>query len=421
MKQTHKVRKIPCNKALDNSLSILMEGYPFIQNRCFRHKSDIFQTRILGQRTICMSGPESARLFYNNAYFSRKNAAPKRIQKTLFGQGGIQGLDGKAHHLRKQMFLSIMTPENMDQLVHYTKGQWEYNSIRWQGKSIVLFDEVQIIMCQIACRWAHVPLDYSEINQRAKDLGKMVDGFGGIGPRYWQGKCARKRSENWMKSIIHQIRSHRFTPQKGSAADIICWFRDDQNNLLSAQIAAVELLNIIRPIVAIATYITFGALAFHEFPECRKNYQQNSSYHELFVQEVRRYYPFTPYLAARVKKNFVWNHYFFRKGILVLLDIYGINHDSRLWNKPYEFIPERFLNHPNKGFVFIPQGGGPIQTGHRCAGELVTIEVMKVSFDYMINHMEYKVPKQNLNYHLCRIPSLPKSRFKIKHINRIVD
>ena len=27
----------------------------------------------------------------------------------------------------------------------------------------------------------------------------------------------------------------------------------------------------------------------------------------MFVQEVRRYYPFTPFLGARVKKDFVWN------------------------------------------------------------------------------------------------------------------
>lgn len=33
---------------------------------------------------------------------------PGRIQKTLLGEGGVQGLDGAAHQHRKKMFMSLM-------------------------------------------------------------------------------------------------------------------------------------------------------------------------------------------------------------------------------------------------------------------------------------------------------------------------
>ncbi|CAB3389417.1 protein of unknown function [Kyrpidia spormannii] len=33
---------------------------------------------------------------------------------------------------------------------------------------------------------------------------------------------------------------------------------------------AVELINVLRPIVTIATFITFSALALHEHPECKE-------------------------------------------------------------------------------------------------------------------------------------------------------
>src|SRR5690606_6856958 len=102
-------------------------------------------------------------------------------------------------------------------------------------------------------------------------------------------------------------------------------------------------------------------------------------YKQMFVEEVRRYYPFTPYIAARAKKNLIWKKYFIKKGTLVLLDIYGTNHDPRLWSDPYEFFPQRFENWTGNPFTFMPQGGGYINSGHRCAGELVTVEVMKVS------------------------------------------
>lgn len=140
----------------------------------------------------------------------------------------------------------------------------------------------------------------------------------------------------------------------------------------------------------------------------------------MFVQEVRRLYPFTPFVGALVKKDFLWNEYLFQKGTLVLLDIYGMNHDSRIWLNPYEFNPERFSDWEDNPYLFMPQGGGNME-GHRCAGEMVTIEVMKASLDFIANHLSYKVPAQNLKYRLCRIPTLPKSRFIISHVKRKVD
>lgn len=414
-------KKIPCDKTIDNSLSMLLEGYSFIQRRCYKYKTDIFQTRLLGRNAICMTGEDAAKVFYDDTYLKRKDVSPKRVQKTLTGQNGVQGLDGIAHINRKQMFMSIMTPENIKLLIDYTTRQWEKNSVKWKNQNIVLFDEAQIIMCQVACKWAGVPLRNSEIKKRATDLGKMIDGFGAVGPRYWQGRCARKKSEKWIKDIITEIRSHTLSPAKDSAAYTIAWHLDEHKKLLSTQIAAVELLNIIRPMVAIATDITFGALAMYEHPECRlKLHFRDNAYHHMFVQEIRRFYPFTPYVGAQVKKSFIWKQYYIKKGTLILLDIYGINHDPRLWLKPYEFNPERFNNWVDNTFAFMPQGGGDCNKGHRCAGELVTIEVMKASFDFITKHLTYKVPKQNLSYRLSRIPTLPKSRFLMSKVTYII-
>ncbi len=414
-------KKIPCDKTIDNSLALLLEGYSFIQNRCNKYKTDIFQTRLLGQKAICMTGEDAAKVFYNNNYLKRKDVTPKRIQKTLTGQKGVQGLDGNAHTNRKQMFMSIMTPENLKGMIDYTTEQWEANSAKWNNKNIVLFDEAQIILCQVACRWTGVPLANKEIKKRASDLGKMIDGFGAVGPRYWQGRCARKKSEKWIRDIIAKIRSRKLSPAKSTAAYSIAWYLDEHKKLLSTQIAAVELLNIIRPMVAIATYITFGTLAMHEHPECRQKLQvKDKIYNQMFVQEIRRFYPFTPYIGAQVKKSFTWKQYQIKKGTLILLDIYGTNHDPRLWLNPYEFNPERFNHWTDDAFSFMPLGGGDCNKGHRCAGELVTIEVMKASLDFIANHLTYKVPNQDLSYRLSRIPTLPKNRFIMSTVKYII-
>ncbi|MBE5967453.1 MAG: cytochrome P450 [Lachnospiraceae bacterium] len=415
-----KNNQIKCMKYLESSPMLLWEGYKFIGNQGRKSGTDIIETRIMGKKATCIRGPEAAEVFYDERFFERKDAMPKRVQKTLTGENGVQGLDGVEHRQRKMMFLSIMNPTNMELLKKILLKQWEISSRRWEQKEqIILFDEVQELLCKVACKWAGVPLKKSEVKLRADDLGKMIDGFGAIGPRYWEGRCARKRTEAWIRNIIEQIRSYKLRPRIGSAAYTIAWQYNLTGGLLDLQIATVELINIIRPIAAIATYVTFGAHAMYKHPVCRKKLKlRDERYTDMFVQEVRRYYPFTPFVGALVKESFFWKNHLFKKGTLVLLDVYGIDHDPRIWDWPNAFYPERFSDHMEGPYEFIPQGGGNASKGHRCAGEMVTVEVMKESFLYLAGKIDYKVPRQNMKYSLRRIPTLPKSRFVISHVRR---
>lgn len=137
-----------------------------------------------------------------------------------------------------------------------------------------------------------------------------------------------------------------------------------------------------------------------------------------FIQEVRRYYPFFPALVAQVREDFVWNGYEFPKDTLTLLDVYGTNHDPKIWNEPDLFNPDRFIDWKGSPFGFIPQGGGDYDMGHRCAGEWVTIEVMKISLDYLANRMNYDVPEQDLSFSVVSMPSIPNSKLILTNIKR---
>lgn len=409
-------RQIPHTKCAESSPLLLIEGYKFIGNQCNKYKTDVFQTYLLGKKVICMRGEEAAKVFYNNNYFERKNVAPKMIQKSLFGEHGVQGLDGDAHKNRKLMFMTIMTEQNMELLRDITVTQWEIYSKRWKQKGqVILFNEVQELLTEIACQWAGVPLKQSEVSLRANDFGKMVDGFGSFGYRNWQGRCARNRTEKWIIEVIKKIRAYKLNPNKNCAANGIAWHSDLNGELLSVQVAAVELINILRPIVAIATYITFGALAMYKHPEYHRILKANTDveFPLMFAQEVRRYYPFAQFVGARISKSFKWKSYQFKKGDLALFDIYGTNHDEKRWNYLEIFNPERFRQKKDNQYDFVPQGGGDAYKGHRCAGDMVTLTIMKESFSYMVKKLNYTVPLQNLNYSLRRIPTLPKSGFII--------
>jgi fatty-acid peroxygenase len=410
--------QIPHDKSLDNSLALLKEGYLFIKNRVDGYQSDVFEARLFLQNVICISGAAAVKVFYNPELFEKKNAIPKRIQKTLFGMNAIQTMDGQAHLHRKQLFLSLMTPTEQKRLAALATKQWRASLEKWEDEHrVVVFEEAQQILCRVACRWAGVPLQESEVEERAHDFGAMVDAFGAVGPRHWKGRRARAKAEQWVRGIIEDVRSGKLKADEGSPLHAMTFHSNLDGNLMDAQMAAVELINVLRPIVAIATFIAFATLAFHEHPEYREKLQSDDeNYLEMFVQEVRRYYPFAPFLGGKVKRDFVWNRCEFKKGTLVLLDLYGTNHDSRLWTNPNEFRPERFKDWKGSSYDFVPQGGSDPAKGHRCPGEGITVEIMKASINFLVNEIAFDVPAQDLSYTLDVLPTLPKSGFVISNV-----
>uniref|UniRef100_UPI0028A7017B cytochrome P450 n=1 Tax=Lacrimispora sp. TaxID=2719234 RepID=UPI0028A7017B len=316
--------------------------------------------------------------------------------------------------------MSLMTEAHQKKLAELFEKEMKDSVNEWINKNeIILSHEAKNIICKVACFWTGVPLKESDIESRADDFYSMVDGLGGVGSRYWKGKAARNRTEEWIRGIIEEVRQGKLLVEDDSALNLMAFHTEPDGNQLELQMAAKELINVIRPIVAISTYITFTALAMYEHPECKEEPMRgNNNYIEMFVQEVRRYYPFTPFLGARVHKDFAWNQYDFKKGMLVMLDVYGMNHDSLIWNYPDEFRPERFMEQKDRTFCFIPQGGGDPKKGHRCPGEGITIEIMKASLDFLVNKVDFEVPEQDLSYSISRIPTLPKSGFIIKNIRK---
>lgn len=411
---------VPKEEGLDHSLSLLREGYLYILNRRQSFQSDIFETRLLGKKAICMGGKEAAAVFYNNSKFKREGVAPNRVAETLFGKKGVQTLDGDAHKHRKQMFMSLMSRERLQILNDIHAKQWEHALDKWQQmEEIELYEETLEIMCRTACEWAGVPVEENEIKKLADDLRAMFESATAVGPSHWAGRHGRNRVEKWVGELIDQVRDGKLSPEEGTALHTFSWHRDLEGNLLESKIAAVEVINILRPIVAISVYINFSALAVHHYPEEREKLRSgDGKLAQMFVQEVRRFYPFFPFAAAEVKEEFTWKNYTFEKGTLTLLDLYGTNHDPSIWENPEVFQPSRFENWDDSPFSFIPQGGGDHYLGHRCAGEWVTIEVMKVSLDYLVNRMTYDVPEQDLSYSKVSIPSLPNSKIIIKNVQR---
>jgi fatty-acid peroxygenase len=225
-----------------------------------------------------------------------------------------------------------------------------------------------------------------------------------------------------VKGVVADVRAGRLTAPPGSALDAVSTFRDLDGQLLDDRTAAVELLNIVRPSVATAWFVAFSGLALHENPDWRSRLAAASGADldrdlEAFAHEVRRLYPFAPVVGARAARDITWRGHDLPEGRLVLLDLHGMNHDPHLWPDPDRFDPERFVGRAPDAYTFVPQGGADPHTGHRCAGERVTVELLKSALR-TLTRISYDLPEQDLSFPLSRIPTRPRSGVVLEHVRR---
>ncbi|MFF6887945.1 cytochrome P450 [Streptomyces sp. NPDC012421] len=401
----------------DSTIGVLTQGYAWLPDRLRTVDGEAYRTRLLGRPVIALHGPDAVRFFYDEEHVVRKAALPDPVLDTLFGQDAVHTLDGDAHRARKALFLALLGDERrVEELGDHLRRRWLEAVTARRGERIVLFDETARVLALAVRDWAGLPLDDALTAELGRDCVAMVDGFATPGPRHLRARRARTRQEHLMADVVAAVRED--PPPAGdtgpSAVEAVALHRDADDGLLPDHTAAVELLNILRPTVAIAWYAAFAAHALHRWPHHRELLRKDAGgvHAVAFAHEVRRFYPFAPFVAGLAARDLEWRGDPVPEHTLVLLDLYGQDHDPRLWDHPYRFDPHRFTGAAHRPETLVPQGGGDPAEGHRCPGEDITVTAL-ATLTTELARLEYTVPDQDLTIPLSRVPTLPRSGFEL--------
>jgi fatty-acid peroxygenase len=393
----------------DQTLALAIKGYAWLPDLRRRAGGRPVPLRVMGQRAVGICGPSATQFFYAEGNLERHTAVPKLVVDTLFGRGAVHTLDGDVHRARKALFVSLLMNGGIEALAKLADEAFDAASDRWRGgPAVSVFDEAAQAICRGVTRWCGVP----PAPGLAADLIAMVDGFATVGPRHWRALAARRRRERWLADLIQGVRDDDVTVPRD--APIAAIARHVENGEpLDPHTAAVEVLNIIRPATAVAWLVAFAGHALDRWPRHRGLLRAaDTDFTRAFTHEVRRFYPFTPFLAGRAARDLTLQGQAIPAGTLVLLDVYGQNHDPALWERPYEFRPDRFIGRQIGEFDLIPQGGGDPRTGHRCPGERITIALLG-TLAQRLARLDYYLPPQDLDIDLSRIPARPTSGVRI--------
>lgn len=397
------------------TLGLLRDPYRFVMRQCARLGSDAFAGRLLWRRTVFLMGEDAALLFYNPHLMQRAGAAPLRLQRLLFGKGGLQGLDGPEHRRRKALFLEMVaSPGALMELSAGVGRGLREAAVEWRD-GVDFHLEMRRVLTRAACFWAGLPLADDEVDARCEQLSALFEPGLLFGPPLWRAWWRRRQAERWCRAAIAAVREGEADAPPASPLARIARYRDAGGHLLPPATATAELLNVLRPVVAVGVYAVYIALALQAHPRYRERLRRDEGFLPLFVQEVRRFYPFFPQLVARSRTAFEWNGLRIPAGVRVVLDVYGTNHDVRAWEAPDDFHPERFLAIVPGAYAFIPQGGGDAHVHHRCPGEALTLALMQDVARFLARELDFRIASPvALQWH--RLPPLPEDALRLADV-----
>lgn len=378
----------------------------------------VAKAKALTKELYVIYGQEAAKQFYKPENFKREGAMPDLVLKTLFGEDGVQTLDGEEHQHRKNIFMDLMTPERMDDY-HEILDKRMTKALDAENGTFELFDLARRVLFETITEWAGINLDdltEEEIDDLASYQISMISGTFTSPTDHIKGVEDRKKSEKWAQKLIKEAREHPVPGKENIALYAFAEATDLDGELLPVDVAAVELLNIIRPTLALTVWAAIMGHALFSRDDIYEALKENfEDLQDPFIQEMRRYYPFFPALPAISLQEVEVDGYVIPEDSWVVLDIYGTDHDARTIEKPEEFMIDRYIENAERisyeeEYEMIAQGGGEFRSMHRCAGEWITLHTLRVLSDHLVNKYEFSVPEQDFEIPMDQFPTYPNSK-----------
>jgi fatty-acid peroxygenase len=389
----------------DLGYRLLTDGYLAIpRDRAEHGGGDAYTTRLLGRRTLVVRGRDAVRRFYDPELVRRRGAVPRALGWLLFGPGAVHLLDGEAHAHRKAGFVALLDEDAVRSVADLAADELRRRlAERPTGTggtpAVELLAEVYGVA---VLRWVGVDATPAAAQRTSRRLLRLVDGFGGAGRAYARAWLERIRLGAWARDLVRRSRQGgRGDPETAGPLDVVAHWRDRDGRLLPATVAGVELLNVLRPTVAVAYLGGFALASLEQHPERRRDLADPEQRHA-FVQEVRRLGPFVPALAGKLRRGVDWDGTRLGRGHRVVLDVPGTNRCPASWHDPEAFRPQRFVGRAVDPWELVPQGGGLLD-GHRCPGESLTVALLERTLAVLAEHERWRATGSG--HSLRRIPA----------------
>ncbi len=365
--------------------------------RCRARHGKRFTIRLLGTPPFVMlSDPEEIKELFTAPPEILHPGEGARILEPVVGRHSVILLDEDRHLEQRKLMLPAFHGERMERLTGLMTEVSEREAARWPlDEPVALHSRLQGLTLEIILR-AAFGLDPGPRLEalRAKltdilDLGARPMGLlpflqRDLGPLTPFARFARLRAET--DELLFELIAERRAEdaERDDVLAILLEARHEDGSEMSRQELRDELMTLL--VAGHETTASELAWAFERLvrtptvlarlvEEIDREDRGDDAYLTATIQETLRRRPVLPNAAPRlVKQPVKIGRWSYPTGVCVVAQSYLVHHDPEIYNDPYAFRPERFLQEPPGTYTWIPFGGGR----RRCLGASFAMLEMKV-------------------------------------------
>jgi cytochrome P450 len=336
-----------------------------------------------------------------------------RVLEPVVGLNSVILLDGDTHMRQRKLMLPAFHGEKMKALTGLMTEIAEEEIASWPRDAVTeLHPRLQRLTLEIILR-AVFGLDVGErLDLLRARLGKMLefgDKFISMIPPKPESRLrpllerygpfapfARAQGEAG-ELIFELIRERRADhADRGDILAMLLDARDEDGEPMSEQEIRDELMTML--VAGHETTASTLAWAFERLPRHPRvlarlreeiDAGDDDAYLTATIQETLRRRPVLPNAAPRlVKQEIEIGGWTYPPGVALIASSYLIHHDPEIYDEPYEFRPERFVDDPPGTYTWIPFGGGR----RRCIGASFAMTEMKIVMRAVLERCELEAP-----------------------------
>jgi cytochrome P450 len=365
--------------------------------RCRARYGRRFTVRLL--RTppfVMLSDPDELRAVFTAPPDVLHPGQGARILEPIVGANSVILLDEQAHLEQRKLMLPAFHGERMQALTELVADVTEREVARWPAReAIALHPRFQALTLEIILQAVFGLARGPRLDSLRERLTAILD-FGGrpmsllpdvqpvlrhFGP--WRRFAQLQReTDDLLFGLIEERR------EAGAGGDDVLAMlldaRHEDGSPMSAQELRDELMTLLvagHETTASQLAWTFERLAREPRvlarlrDEVAGDGDSGDGYLTATIQESLRRRPVLPNAAPRLVRSPVeiggWRY---PPGVCVVANAYLVHHDPAVYDDPYSFRPERFLDEPPGTYTWIPFGGGR----RRCLGASFALLEMKI-------------------------------------------
>jgi cytochrome P450 len=418
---------------LGETLALLRNPFAFLEEREKRF-GKVFKSRVVGRRTIFLSGTEGALAFYDEANISRENALPFPMVD-LFGGVNMQMYDGPKHVALKTLAKRAFDPAAIASYLPDLQALIESTLARLGGQPEFLATrELRKLAIEAICQSVLGLSPDAKTDAICRDYGLVLQGMvslpvGFPGTPYARARAARDRLLATIRGVIAERRAH---PGRDALSRML-GDRAPDGRVFSDEEATLEMHHIVIAGFIVYALMGEGVRRLAEDPALRARCAEEIRTHAPagpltmealarlrtctnVVLEAKRFVPIVPLVFGRAKRTFACGGCDVPEGWTVYLALRVNNRDPALYREPDRFDPDRFgparAEHQKHPLAFIPQGA--TSSGHLCLGVDYST-ILALSFlTLLVRGYEWELPSQDLGYRWTTVPPEPKDGMRVR-------